>query len=409
MSKFNADLSIRAKQIEPSPTLSLTATAQAMRAAGQDVYSFGAGEPDMGTPAFIKEACTQALKEGKTQYTPVAGIPELRTAMAEKYVHENGLSNVTADQVVVTHGCKHACYLGLLAVCNPGDEVLIPAPYWVSYPEMVKLVGATPRILKTDETTGFKLTPELLRTAITPKTRLLILNSPSNPTGAVYRRDELEALLEVVLKAGLYVLSDEIYEELLYDGATHHSPAAFSNEAAKSVITVSGFSKSYAMTGWRLGTLVATLPVAKAVARLQSHTASNTTAFAQYGALAALKQPDKARAELESMRTIFGQRRSLLYEALTAIDGIRCQKALGAFYLFPNIAALGMTSDIFCKRLLDETQVAVVPGSAFGSDDCVRLSYATGEAVIQKGLERLKAFVDKLKGSQTQNSNQLSV
>ena len=392
MMHANVKLSVWAEQIAPSPTLSLTTAARAMRAAGEDVCGFGAGEPDMGTPEFIKEACIQALQDGKTQYTAVAGIPELRAALAEKYMRENGIAYLTEENVVVTHGGKYACHLAILAVCNPGDDVIIPTPYWVTYPEIVKLAGARPRFVQTEEKHDFKITAEHLRAALTPKTRLLILNSPSNPTGAVYRRDELEALMSVALEAGIYVLSDEIYEHLLYDGAVHHSPASFSASAAHSVITISGFSKSYAMTGWRLGTVVATTPIAKAVARLQSHTASNTTTFAQYGALAALQKPAAARTALNAMRTIFEQRRQVLYEGLNEIEGIHCQRAQGAFYLFPKIKAFGMRSGEFCSRLLDEQKVAVVPGSAFGADAYVRFSYAVEETVIEKGLERVKAF-----------------
>ena len=393
----SSPLSTWARNVTPSPTLSLTAKTKALIASGEDVCGFGAGEPDFDTPSFIKEACIQALQAGKTHYTPVAGIPELRAAIAEKYVRENRIRDITEENVVVCPGGKYACYLAILAVCSPGDEVIIPAPYWVSYPEMVKLAGATPKVIAADEPNGFKLTVETLNAAITPgKTRLLILNSPSNPTGAVYDRAELEKLMEVVVASGLYVLSDEIYEYFLYDTAVHYSPAAFSQATAAVTVTVSGFSKSYAMTGWRLGTLVAPRYIAKAVSNLQSQTTSNPTTFAQYGALATLQDREAARQAIDNMLHAFDQRRHILGEGLRAIDGIQCQRAQGAFYLFPNIASFGLTSNAFCERLLTSQKMAVVPGIAFGEDRCVRISYATDLNTIEIGLERLKAFCDHL-------------
>lgn len=389
-------LSTWAENISPSPTLAVDAKAKALKAAGEDVCGFGAGEPDFDTPAFIKEACARALDEGRTKYAPAAGIPDLRSALAEKYRDENGIGGVEPSQVVVSPGGKYSCYLAILASVSPGDEVLIPAPYWVSYPEMVKLAGGQPRILFAGQDCGFKITPEQLRAAITPKTRLLILNSPSNPTGAVYTEAELRALVDVVLEAGIYLMSDEIYEYLLYDGVRHFSPASFSPEAAAATITVSGFSKTYSMTGWRLGTLVASPAIAKAVAGIQSQTSSNATTFAQFGALAAMQEREQSMAAVREMLEVFDRRRLRLLSGLESIEGIRCLRAEGAFYLFPNIEALGLGASDFATRLLEEEKVAVVPGEGFGAPGYMRLSYAVADEVIDKGLERLARFCAQL-------------
>lgn len=390
-----AKLSTWAKNIAPSPTLAVDAKAKELKAAGEDVCGFGAGEPDFDTPEFIKEACVQALADGKTKYAPAPGIPELRDALAAKY-RAQGVDEVTAAQCVVSPGGKYSCHLAIQAVVSPGDEVIIPAPYWVSYPEMVKLAGGVPKMLFAGLDAGFKITPDELRAAITPKTRLFIINSPSNPTGTVYTSEELQALTEVALKAGIYIMSDEIYEYLLYDGVKHVSPASFSKEAAESVITVAGFSKTFSMTGWRLGTLMAAPAVAKAVTSLQSQTSSNATTFAQYGALAAMTQWDRSMAAVDEMLTVFDRRRLKLLEGLQAIDGIECTRAQGAFYLFPNVEKLGLSSVEFAARILEEEKVAVVPGEGFGAPGYMRLSYATSDAVIEKGLERLAKFCGNL-------------
>jgi aspartate aminotransferase len=391
----HAKLSTWATNIAPSPTLAVDAKAKELKAAGEDVCGFGAGEPDFDTPQFIKEACVQALAEGKTKYAPAPGIPPLRDALAAKY-RAQGVDGVTAAQCVVSPGGKYSCHLAIQAVISPGDEVIIPAPYWVSYPEMVKLAGGVPKTLFAGLDAGFKVTPEALRAAITPKTRLFIINSPSNPTGAVYSSEELQALTEVALEAGIYIMSDEIYEYLLYDGVKHVSPASFSKEAAESVITVAGFSKTFSMTGWRLGTLMASPAVAKAVASLQSQTSSNATTFAQYGALAAMEQWDRSMAAVNEMLAVFDRRRLKLLEGLQAIDGIECARAQGAFYLFPNVEKLGLSAADFAARILEEEKVAVVPGEGFGAPGYMRLSYATSDDVIEKGLERLARFCSKL-------------
>lgn len=389
-------LSVWAENIAPSPTLAVDAKAKALQAAGEDVCGFGAGEPDFDTPDFIKEAAIEALRNGKTKYAPAAGIAELRAALAEKYVCENAFDRVDPSQVVVSPGGKFSCYLAILSVCSPGDEVIVPAPFWVSYPEMVKLAGGTPRVLLAGDESGFKVTAQQFREAISPKTRLFILNSPSNPTGAVYSRDEIEEIVSVALEHDVLILSDEIYEHLLYDGMRHFSPASLSPEAAATTITVGGFSKSFAMTGWRLGTLVAPPRIARAVADLQSQTSSNATTFAQYGALAAIRQKKAADAAIAGMLTVFNRRRLRLHEGLSATPGVTCLRAQGAFYLFPNISSFGLSSTDFSSRLLEKEKVAVVPGVAFGADDYIRLSYATSDAVIENGIERMTRFCESL-------------
>jgi len=389
-------LSTWAKNISPSPTLAVDAKAKALKAAGEDVLNFAAGEPDFDTPEHIKEACIAALKSGKTKYAPTPGIDPLRQAIADRYGAEYGLK-VAASQVVVSPGGKFSCYLGIMATCSPGDEVIIPAPYWVSYPEMVKLAGATPKFVVADDKTGFLLTPAMLEAAISPKTKLLILNSPSNPSGAVYTRAQLEAIVAVAVKHNLYILSDEMYEHLMYDGAKPTCIAALSKEAEARTVVVAGFSKTYSMTGWRLGTLVAPAPIAKACAEIQSQQSSNATTFAQYGALAALTEKEKTAASLALMLTAFDRRRKFLHAELNKIPGVSCLLAQGAFYLFPNISSFGLKDQEFCARLLEQEKVAAVFGSAFGAEGYLRLSYATSDETIKKGIERLARFCATLK------------
>ena len=388
----NGYLSQWARNVSPSPTLAVDSKAKAMKAAGEDVCGFGAGEPDFDTPSFIKEASAKALAEGKTKYAPAAGIPPLREALAERYAALGVLSGPSPGQVVVSPGGKYSCYLAILATCGPGDEVIIPAPYWVSYPEMVKLAGATSKVVFAGDEQGFKVTPAQIEDALTPSTRMLILNSPSNPTGCLYEKAEMEAIVELACRHDFLVMSDEIYEYLLYDGAEHHRPASFGPEAAERVITVSGFSKTFSMTGWRLGTLVANPEISKAVADLQSQTSSNATTFAQYGALEAMLGWDRAMDAVSEMLVHFDRRRLNLLKGLEAIEGVSCQRAQGAFYLFPDVSALGLGSEEFSTRLLEERKVAVVSGHAFGADGYVRLSYATSDEVIEKGLSRIQDF-----------------
>ena len=396
MSNPPAQLSTWARNVSPSPTLAVDAKAKALQAAGEDVCSFAAGEPDFDTPEHIKEACIAALKGGKTKYAPTPGIEPLRQAIADRYLAEYGLK-AAPSQVIVSPGGKYSCYLGVLATCSPGDEVIIPAPFWVSYPEMVKLAGATPKFVLADDKTGFRLTPAMVEDAITPRTKLLILNSPSNPTGAVYSRQELEAIVAVAMKHNLYILSDEMYEHLVYDGARPTCIATFSKDVEARTITVAGFSKTYAMTGWRIGTTLAPAPIAKAMSELQSQMSSNVTTFAQFGALAALKEKEKTQVALSAMLVAFDRRRRLLHGELNKIPGVSCLLAEGAFYLFPNISRFGLTDLDFCNRLLDTEKVAAVPGSAFGAEGYLRLSYATSDEIIQKGVARLARFCANLK------------
>ena len=395
MSSSPLPLSSWSRNVAPSPTLAIDAKAKALQAGGADVCSFAAGEPDFDTPEHIKEGAIAALRAGKTKYAPTPGIEPLRQAIAARYGSDYGLK-IAPGQVVVSPGGKFSCYLGILAVCSPGDEVVIPAPYWVSYPEMVKLAGAVPKFVLAGDATGFRLTTGQLEAAITPQTKLLILNSPSNPTGAVYSRPEMEAIVGIALKHNLYILSDEIYEHLVYGGVRAVAPATLGPEALARTIIVSGFSKTYSMTGWRLGTLVAPAPIAKAVAELQSQMASNATTFGQYGALAALTEKEKTESSLRTMLAAFDRRRQALHSGLNQIPGVRCVLAEGAFYLFPNISSFGLSSEVFCARLLEKELVAAVPGSAFGAEGYLRLSYATSDATIAKGLERLGRFCRSL-------------
>jgi aspartate aminotransferase len=385
-------LADRTNVITASMTLSISSKAKAMAAKGIDVCNFGAGEPDFETPLPVREAAKAALDAGKTKYTPTGGIRHLRELIADKLTRENALA-YSPDQVMVSTGGKQAIFNGLMAVLNSGDEVLLPEPCWVSYPQMIKLASASPVFLPTTAATGFKLTPEALETAITDKTRLLILNSPSNPTGAVYTLEELRALTEVVVAHQIIVLSDEIYEKLVYDGRQHVSFGSLSQAVFDLTLTCNGFSKAYAATGWRLGYAAGPLPVIEAAINIQSHTTSSANTFAQYGAIAALEGGSDA---IETMRQAFERRRDLMYEGVSAIPGLRCPKPAGAFYVFPDISATGLDSITFCTRLLEEEHVATVPGVAFGSDAHIRLSYATDAEVIEKGVTRLGRFVRAL-------------
>jgi aspartate aminotransferase len=382
------EISERAAQLTPSLTLSIDSKAKAMKAEGIDVCGFGAGEPDFDTPEHIKRAAIEALEAGFTKYTPNAGIPELRQAIADKFAADNGL-NYLAGQIVVSNGAKHACYNAILATCQPGDEVIIPAPYWVSYPDMVRLVGAEPVIVPTSERNAWKMRPEDFENAMTPRTKMLIMNTPGNPTGSVYTREELEAIINVAAEEDIYVLSDEIYEKLVYDDAKHVSVASLSKEAYDLTITINGFSKSYAMTGWRLGYLAAPDAVARAVDSIQSHTSSNPSSFSQYGAVAALKGDQQPIAD---MREEFDMRRNYMFDRLSKISNVTAVKPQGAFYILVNISQLGLTSQNFADRLLSKANVAVVPGAAFGDDRTVRFSYATSLDVIKKGLDRFQDF-----------------
>ena len=386
-------VSSRGASLTPSLTLAIDAKAKQMKADGADVVVFGAGEPDFATPAHIVEAAIKALRDGFTKYTPSSGIPELRQAAADKFKRDNGLSYKTS-QIIVSCGGKHSCCNVMLAVCNPGDEVIIPAPYWLSYPEMVRLAEGRPVILPTSDATEFKVTPEQLRAAITPRTRLFILNSPSNPTGSLYTREEIKALGDVCVEKGVFIMSDEIYEKLVYDGAEHVSVASFSPRHQEQTILVHGLAKAYSMTGWRIGLTAAPEPIAKVIDAIQSHSTSNATSFAQKGAVAALNGPQD---HLPVWVAEFARRRAYAWKKLNSIPGISCVNAKGAFYLFPEHSEeLGLKSMDFCARLLEQEKVAAVPGVAFGADDYMRISYATSMENLEKGLGRLEKFARTL-------------
>jgi aspartate aminotransferase len=382
------EISARAAQLTPSLTLSIDSKAKAMKAEGIDVCGFGAGEPDLDTPDHIKAAAIAALEAGFTKYTPSGGLPELRQAIAEKLEADNQLK-YRPSQIIVSSGAKHSCYNAILATCQAGDEVLIPSPYWVSYPDMVRLAGAEPVIVPTTERNGWKMRASDFENAMTPRTKMLILNSPGNPSGSVYTREELEGIVEVAAEEDIYILSDEIYEKLVYDDAKHVSIASLSQEAYDLTITVNGFSKAYAMTGWRLGYMAASEAVAKAVDNIQSHSTSHPCSFAQKGAVAALKGDQQPLAD---MRDEFSMRRNYMYDRITKIPNITAVRPDGAFYVLVNISQLGLSSQNFADRLLSKANVAVVPGIAFGDDRTVRLSYATSIDVIKKGLDRFQDF-----------------
>jgi len=386
-------LASRVTQVSPSLTLAIAAKAKAMKLEGIDVCSFSAGEPDFDTPTHIKAAAQKAIDAGKTKYGPAAGEPKLREAIARKLREENGLC-YDAENVMVTNGGKHSLFNLMLALIEAGDEVIIPAPYWLSYPEMVKLAGGVPVIVSTDAESGYKITPELLKKAITPNTKLFILNSPSNPTGMVYTPAEVKALASVVVEQDILVVSDEIYEKILYDGAEHLSIGAIGAEIFERTIISNGFAKAYSMTGWRLGYLAGSVELIKAATTIQGHSTSNVCTFAQYGAIAALEGSQDC---VEKMRQAFAKRREVMFERLNAIPGLKCPKPNGAFYLFPDISNTGLKSLEFCDALLESKQVAVIPGIAFGADDCIRLSYATDMESIEKGMERLEQFVRSIR------------
>lgn len=386
------DLASRVSELTPSLTLSIDSKAKALRAEGVDVFSFGAGEPDFDTPEHIKAAAIEALNAGFTKYTPSSGTPELRAAISEKFKRDNGL-DYKPSEIIVSNGAKQSCFNAIMAVCGEGDEVIIPAPYWLSYPEMVRLAGAEPVIVQTTAENDWKMTPQQFEEAMSPRTKMVIINSPGNPTGAVYSKEELRALVEVAADEEITILSDEIYECLTYDGAEHVSVASLTPEARDLTITVNGFSKAYAMTGWRLGYLGAPEKIAKAIDSMQSHATSGPCSFAQKGGLAALTGSQQCVAD---MREEFNIRREYMFERLSAIHNVSAVKPKGAFYMLADISKLGMTSTNFADRLLSKANVAVVPGVAFGDDRVVRLSYATGLDVIKPGLDRFEDFCKTL-------------
>jgi aspartate aminotransferase len=381
-------ISSRIQHVQGSLTLAVTNEAKAMAARGEEVYGLAGGEPDIDTPEHIKAAAVAALADGRTKYTAAGGIPELREAIAAKLVADNNLE-YDPSQICVTAGAKMACFNAILAIIEEGDEVIIPSPYWVSYPEMVRLAGGVPVVVETKESDGWKITAEQFEEAMTPATKMIILNSPSNPTGAVYTEEELRGLGEVALSEDIVILSDEIYEKLIYGESRHVSIASLSQELYDLTITVNGFSKAYAMTGWRLGYTAAPKPIAEAIGKIQSHTVSNATTFAQYAAVAAL-QGDQTF--LTDLREEYDGRRQFVLARLKAIHNIRVVEPFGAFYFFVYTGELGLKSMNLCDKLLSRYRVAAIPGIAFGYDDGLRLSYCTTLDVLNEGLTRFEQF-----------------
>lgn len=388
-------LSARASSLQPSPTLAMTARARKMMADGIDVISFAAGEPDFNTPAAVCEAAIKAINEGQTKYAPSRGIPGLQNAVVAKCLRENKLT-VAPDQIVVSCGAKHSLYNALQVLIDQGDEVILFAPYWMTYADQVRLAGGTPVIVQTSSAKGFVPEPEAFAAAITPRTKAVVINTPSNPTGGAIDRATLEKLVEIAMSKGLWIISDEIYERLTY-GHEHVSIATFGAEVAEKTVTVLGCSKTYSMTGWRIGFSVSSPKVASAMANLQDQVTSNATTFAQWGAVAALNLPD---AEIEAMRSEFEVRRDLGLEILRSIDGVVAPTPKGAFYFFIDVAAkLGgsIQTDVqLAEHLLEHANIACIPGSVFEGKGCLRLSYATSRSDIEKGLGRLKTALEAL-------------
>jgi aspartate aminotransferase len=390
-------LSSRVRGIAPSPTITMDAKTKALIEQGKPVVNMSVGEPDFDTPVPIAYAGIRAITEGRTRYTPAAGTLALRRAICRKLAEENGLQ-YTPEQIVVSCGAKHSLFNVFLTICDPGDEVILPAPYWVSYPDQIRLAGATPVIVTCDEATGFKMTPDQLRAAITPRTKAVVLNSPNNPTGAVYTEAELRALGEVLLDHDVYIVTDEIYEKLVYD-VQHVSLPALLPQLKERTIVVNGFSKAFAMTGWRLGYAAAPRDVAKAMASLQSHATGSPSTISQYAGVIAFQsfEPEMVRE--------FRRRRDRLMAGLKEIPGITCVVPDGAFYAFPNISGLygrryrGQTletADQFCEWLLEEELVSAVPGGGFGAPNNIRLSYAVSFEQVEQAIERIARFVQKL-------------
>src|SRR3990167_4620904 len=382
----------RVQNITPSLTLSITAKAKQLKEEGRDVVAFSAGEPDFDTPEPIKRAAIDALNKGFTKYTPESGTLDLRKAISEKLEKENGLA-YRPEQVIVSCGAKHSIFNVIQVLVDKGDEVIIPGPFWLSYPEMVTIAGGKSVFLKSRLEDEYRFTPQALKKAITSRTKLLILNSPSNPTGAVYPVELFQEVIKIAKKYSFYILSDEIYEKLVFDGRKHCSIGALDPEILNRTITVGGASKAHAMTGWRLGFAACPIDIAKACSSLQSHSTSNPTSFAQVGYLEALKN---GNADVQKMRESFEKRRNLIYSLVGDIPKLRAFKPQATFYLFVDIRQTGLRSLEFAERILEEAQVALVPGIAFGDDHAIRLSFAISEEAIRKGIQRIGDWVKRL-------------
>ncbi len=391
------NLAKRVQTLTPSTTLAITAKANEMKKSGIDVVSFGAGEPDYNTPQNIIDAAIQAMNQGQTKYTPAAGLPELRKAICEKFQRDNNLTYEPAN-ICVCNGGKHALYNIFQVILDAGDEVIIPIPYWVSYPEQVKLASGIPVFVEGYEHNQYKITPDQLAAAITDRTKAFILNSPSNPSGAIYSRQELETIAAICVDKNILVISDEIYEKLIYDDAEHISIASLNEEIFKRTLVVNGVSKPYSMTGWRIGYVAGNMELIKVITDLSSHSTSNPTSISQWAALEAMvgtQQP------LQDMVKEFSSRRDVMIDLLNDIEGISCEMPKGAFYAYFNIEKLLTdeikTADEWAKVLLKDVNVAVIPGSAFGSNSHIRLSYATSMNNIQEGIRRIKQFIEQPK------------
>ncbi|WP_428908906.1 pyridoxal phosphate-dependent aminotransferase [Niallia sp. Krafla_26] len=388
-------LANRVKALTPSATLAITAKAKELKAAGHDVIGLGAGEPDFNTPQHIIDAATKSMNEGQTKYTPSAGLPALKEEIIKKFKKDQNIS-YEASEIMVASGAKHALYTLFQVILNDGDEVVIPTPYWVSYPEQVKLAGGVPVYVEGYESNQFKITPEQLEAVITDKTKAVIINSPSNPTGMIYTKEELTKLGEICLAKDIVIVSDEIYEKLVYDGNQHISIAQISPELKEHTIIINGVSKSHSMTGWRIGYAAGNKEIIKAMTNLASHSTSNPTTTAQYGAIAAYSG---SQNEVEKMRQAFEVRLNTIYDQLISIPGVSCIKPQGAFYLFPNVQKAALQSgfsnvDEFATALLQEAKVAVVPGTGFGAPENMRISYATSLELLENAVARIKEFVE---------------
>lgn len=382
----------RVRSLTSSPTLAITSKAKQLKKNGVDIISFGAGEPDFDTPPHIKKAATVAIAEGFTKYTPSTGTLKLKQAIVEKFKKDNNL-HYEPDQIVVSNGAKHSLYSIFQVICDKEDEVIIPLPYWVSYPQMVKVAEAKPVFIKTTPANQFKITPEQFEKAIKKKTKALIINSPSNPTGCVYTSSELKNIADIAADYGIFVISDEIYEKLIYDDAVHTSIASLNDKMYSLTFTVNGLSKAYSMTGWRIGYLAGPKEAVSKISNLQDHSTSCPNSIAQEAAVAALTSGDEF---VTKMKKEFIVRRDYIFDRVNAIKKLSAVKPLGAFYIFVNISKTGLKSLEFAQRLLDEGKVAVIPGIGFGDDNYIRLSFATSMQQIEKGLDRINAWIDKL-------------
>ena len=396
------NLSKKAGNISPSITLSITAKANELKAQGVDVVSFGAGEPDFNTPQNIINAAIKAMQDGKTKYTPAGGILELKKTICKKFKEDNGL-DYTTDQITISTGAKQCLANVFMAILNPGDEILIPIPYWVSYPELVKLADGVPVFVETLKENNYKYTIEDLEKAVSDKTKAVLINSPNNPTGTIYNREELIEIAEFAKKHDLLIISDEIYEKLIYDGEKHISIASLSEDAFERTVVINGVSKTYAMTGWRLGYMAASKEITKLMTSIQSHMTSNVNTISQYAAIEALNGPIE---DLNTMVKEFERRRNFMVDRLSKIDGVSIIKPSGAFYIMVNISSYFNTtfkgeeiknSLDFSRVLLDEEKVAVIPGAGFGLDEYIRLSYATSMDIIETGIDRIAMFINKIK------------